>query len=163
MQGVGAIMGKSFARWFCAVVVLFGAAPAEVSGYGFDVDVSVSPKAAALLNARREAIVVFALYEGFPIPAKRKLADDQGMIGLGNEEVQLPPNGGRVHVIGHSYRRERESWVKEPMVLINVVSARLSSTDNLLACDTFEDGVAKAREKPIAIFCKTLDEEFGPL
>jgi hypothetical protein len=49
------------------------------------------------------------------------------------------------------------------MVLVNVVSARLSSPDNLLACGVLEDSLAKARAKPIAIFCKTLDEEFGPL
>ncbi len=137
--------------------------PAQADPFSFVVDVSLSKKAATLLRERKERIVVAAIYEGFPVAAKVNMAGDEGMIGLGTEEIELAGSAGRAQVTGRKLIRARLSWVKTLMVLINVYSARRSSPDNLLACDVFEDTLAKAQRRPIAIFCTTLDEAFGPL
>jgi len=149
-------------RWktsaWCAAAVLGLAVPASAGGYGFAVDVHLSQKAAAELQARNEAIIVFAGYEGEPVPAKAKLASDEGTIDLGYDKVTVPGRSARVSVTGQGFKRERLDWVKVPRVLVNVYTARQSGPDNLLDCDAFYDSVAKAREKPIPIRCRLIGE-----
>jgi hypothetical protein len=143
----------------CAVAALLAAAPAAAGGYGFVVDVSLSPKAAAELAARKEAIIVAAMYQGEPVPVRRKYASEDGLIGLGMERVIVPASGGRAAVVGNKVIVKQIGWVKRLDVLINVYSARRSGPNNLLDCGIFEDAVAKAQEKPIRISCKLIEGE----
>ena len=144
-----------------AVAVLAAALTASAAGgpYGFEVQVSLSSKAAAELAARKEAIVVAAMYEGNPIPARQKYADEDGLLGLGSEDLILPAAGGRAIITGNKVKRDRIGWVERFDVLVNVYSARRSSKDNLLDCGIFEDSVAKAHAAPIHISCKLIEGE----
>lgn len=127
--------------------------------FGFAVDLTLSPKAAALLKARHEGIVVSAMYSGDPLPAWTRKADEEGMIDLGNEIVTVAGVAGRATITGNKVLRAHLAWAKNIQVLINVYSARRSSQDNLLDCGIFEDTVAKAQARPIAISCKLIGEK----
>jgi hypothetical protein len=141
-----------------AAAALFLASSAQAGPYGFTVDVSLSPKAAAELSARKEAIIVSAMYEGNAIAAKQKYEVD-GPLGLGDEQVIIPAAGGRAVITGGKVIVKRIGWVKRFDVLINVYSARRSDPNNLLDCGIFEDSVKKAQEKPIPISCKLIRGE----
>ena len=150
---------KRFAWSSCVFVALLSVASAAAGSYGFVVDVSLSPRAAALLRDRKEAIVVAAMYEGTPIPARQKYAGEDGLLGLGSEDVILPAAGGRATITGNKVKRDRIGWVERFDVLVNVYSARRSSQDNLLDCGIFEDSVAKAHAAPIRISCRLIEGE----
>jgi hypothetical protein len=61
----------------CAVLGA-SAAPAAGPNYGFIVDVTLSPKAAALLTAKNEGIKVSAEYMGDPVAGKEAKAWEGG-------------------------------------------------------------------------------------
>ncbi len=142
---------------FGALIGALGA-PALAAGYGFTVDVTLSPKAAALLRAKHEAIIVSAMYSGEPVPAKTKQADEMGEIDLGSENVTIAGMTGQAAISGKGVIIAHLGWVKVPQVLINVYSARHSDPNNLLDCGIFEDSIAKAQAAPIKIFCKVIGE-----
>jgi hypothetical protein len=142
-----------------AAGLLLAAASATAAGnYGFKVQVTLSPKAAALLTQKHESITVSAMYEGFPTPAGKKHADDMGQVGLGDENVTIPGTNGTALITGSKVDAKALPWVIKPQVLINVVSARHSDPDNLLDCGIFEDDVTKAQARPIQIACKVIGE-----
>jgi hypothetical protein len=131
---------------------------AAAPSYGFRVAVTLSPKAAALLQAKHEGIVVSAMYTGEPTPAKMNQAEEDGTISLGTEDVTIPGAPGIAVITGKTVIVAHLSWVKAFDVLINVYSARRSSPDNLLDCGIFQDTVAKAQAQPIPIACKLIGE-----
>ena len=141
-----------------AFVALSSAATASAGSYGFVVDVSLSAKAVALLQERKLSVDVFAQYQGDPIPSKEALAASLGAgpLGVGEETVTIPSGGGRAVLTGKGVVRKWLGWVKRLDVLVNVTSG---GPENLLDCGIFEDAVAKAQEKPVAISCKLPDEK----
>ena len=142
-----------------AAGLLLAAASATAAGnYGFKVQVTLSPKAAALLTQKHESITVSAMYEGAPTPAGKKHADDMGQVGLGDESVTIPGANGTAVITGNKVDPKALPWVVKPQVLINVFSARHSDPNNLLDCGIFEDDVAKAQAHPIQIACKVIGE-----
>jgi hypothetical protein len=153
---VKAISGVAAAAICIAVL---GGLAAAAQNYGFVVDVTLSPKAAALLQAKKEGIKVSAEYMGDPVAGKEAKAGDGGEIELGNEIVTIPGASGRAIITGKTVNASRISWVKEFDVNINVFTARLSSPDNLIDCDFFQDAVSKAQAKPLAISCKLIGEK----
>lgn len=138
-------------------LLLSAGARAAAPHYGFAVDITLSPKAAALLKARHEGIVVSAMYQGEPIASKRRMAEEDGTIGLGTENVTMTGAPGRA-VIAGKVDLAHVGWVTAPGVLINVYSARHSDPNNLLDCGIFEDTIAKAQAGPVAIACKVIGE-----
>lgn len=123
----------------------------------FDIQVSTSPKAQAKLRKIDEKVKIIAVYSGEPVPAKAKLASEVGEIGLGDEEAVLPLNGGNARLKGE-LPRKKLGWVKQPRLLINVVSARRSFPDNLLDCELFDDQLELAQKRSIEIHCKLIGE-----
>ena len=134
------------------------AAGADKPAYGLSVEVTLSPKAAALLAEKHEAITVSAMYLGRPVPSKKSEAAPDGTIALGSEDLTLPASGGRAVVTGTHVVTSRVKWVKSLQISINVYSARHSSPDNLLDCDAFQDAIANVHGKTIPIHCKLIDE-----
>jgi len=140
------------------VFVAGSGSAAPGAGYGFSVDITLSPRAAALLAAKHEMITVSAEYSGDPIPSKMKLADEMGEIDLGGEDVTIPGTNGRAVISGRKFIAAHAGWVKVPQVLINVFTARHSDPNNLLDCGIFEDALSKAQAAPIQIHCKVIGE-----
>lgn len=133
------------------------APPSPSTPHPFVVEVSVDPVAQARLTRMKEKITVRAMYSGEPLPAKAKLANEIGEIDLGNEVIELPPEGGVARFSGNA-RNDRWTWVKEPQVLINVTSAFHGVKENILDCGTapFQDSFKVAQSKPIRQSCRLL-------
>ncbi|MFC3693730.1 hypothetical protein ACFOWB_16040 [Chenggangzhangella methanolivorans] len=125
--------------------------------HSFEAQIFMSAKAQARLKKIGEKVKVAAYYSGEPVPSKRKLANEVGEISLGDEEVVLPPEGGAARMKGEMPAK-KIGWVKEPMVLLNIFSARLAHQDNLLNCGIFQDSIKRAQTQPIVITCKLIDE-----
>lgn len=147
------------------LAVAFGLASipahADQQQYGFTVNVTLSPKAAARLAKLKEGVAVAAYYGGEPVPARMKEGGESGEISLDTETITLSSTGGPAAITGRHVDTSRLSWIKGGVaqVLINVFSARRSSPDNLLDCGIFEGSVAKARSAPIKIACKLIEED----
>lgn len=153
------IAGVTAAVWLIAAG---GAAEAQAptAAPRWEVSVTLSPAAAKKLAAGKEEIVLSAAYYGEPTKAAAKKADEIGQIDLGQEELRLGSAGGRVVFVGKGFKADRLGWVvgREARVNLNVYSARKSSPDNLLDCELFEDTMAVAQAKPVAIACKLIGE-----
>ena len=126
-----------------------------VEAPSFDVSVRLTPKAEAELQRRHETIAVLAYFYGIANLAGSKYSDDMGQIWwAGNDRIELNAPGvakfipRALNVTVLDYLQNRK-----PEVLINVVSGRRSSPDNLLACTVFEDSVYLAAAKGIQIQC----------
>ncbi|MFD1703387.1 hypothetical protein ACFSCV_10265 [Methylopila henanensis] len=125
----------------------------------FDVNVTLSKKAASALAAASEGIVVGASYSAEPLPSARKHAGEIGEIDLGSEQVEIPGKPGTAHVSGSKLRTDRLKWITGPILLnINVYSARKGGPDNILACDFFDGKLADVRS-PITLRCALIEEK----
>lgn len=156
-------MGFRVRRWACAAALaaagILVSQTAAADGYGFTVDVTLSPKAAALLAARKEKIVVAAYYDGDVRPDYRAKADDLGHIDLGKELVTISGAGGRAVFTGKTLLKARLGWVTEARIVINVFTARLSGQYNLISCGFVEGTFPKMQARPVAIHCKLIKGE----
>ncbi len=136
------------------------AAPADtVAGPSFEVVVSLTPAATARLANPKETIVVDAEFYGLPISAQQRAAL-QGRLDVAPEQMQEIPGAGAAKFAAPQYDKSKLSEVEGGVVgvAIEVYSGRGSSPDNLLACDFFEDTIALAASKPVAIHCKLISE-----
>lgn len=130
---------------------------------GFDVNVTLSSKAAAKLAAKKEGIVVFATYYGDPKKGADKHTNEIGQISVStsDENVGISGAGGRAHISGAKVDPKSLDWVAGPLkVNVNVASARKSSSDNLLDCDLIDGPVANVRKNaPVEMHCYLIDEK----
>lgn len=137
---------------------------AQSTPLGFGVDVTLSPKAAAKLAALGEKIIVAAFWSGEPLAkfAKqaKKFTGEDGSLNFGVEQITIPGTNGHADFSGKTVKLDHVEWVKDrtPEVLINVYSARLKSSGNLLDCGIFQNQLAAARAKTIQIACKLIGE-----
>ncbi len=108
-------------------------------------DLSFSQAAASKLQALKEGVVIAAYYSGEPAAGAEEHADQIGMIDLGEDRTERDGEPAVVAIPGKGDIETRLHWVKdgEPLVNINVHSARRSGPDNLLDCDVY-DGPLKA-------------------
>lgn len=127
----------------------------------FDINVTLSKKAAVKLASQKERIVAFASYYGDPKRSAEKHASEVGQIDLTpqDEEMEIPGTGGRAHICGVNVDPNRLDWLAGPVkVNFNVSSARKSSSDNLLACDFIDRVLADVRKAPVTLRCALIEE-----
>jgi len=127
---------------------------------GFVVDVTLSEKAKGRLDDGKETLRVFGYYSGSPrVGASRKYISDEGEIGLGSFDVEFPV-GSSARIEGVKGARDafEQTDGKTPMVLVNVVSGRKSSKNNLLECSIFENRLDTIQAGHIPIACKLIAE-----
>ncbi|TKB89752.1 MAG: hypothetical protein E5W81_07400 [Mesorhizobium sp.] len=128
---------------------------------GFDVNVTLSKKAAARLAAKKEGIVVLASYYGDPKRSAGKHANEVGQIDLTpqDEEVEIAGTAGHAHISGTKVDTKRLDWLAgPPEVNVNVASARKSSPDNLLSCDFIDGPLSDVQRKPVTLHCGLIEE-----
>lgn len=128
---------------------------------GFDINVTLSKKAAAKLAAKKEGIVVFASYYGDPKRSAEKHANEVGQISLEqqDEEVEISGTGGHAHISGAKVDTKRLDWLAGPAkVNVNVASARKSSSDNLLGCDFIDGPLSDVQAEPVTLHCGLIEE-----
>jgi hypothetical protein len=155
-----AIIGFATAMAVVGAVSPLPNAAATATDAGFVVDVTLSTKAAARLAELGESIELSAYWYGEATKAARRQADEVGQITLGDEKHQISGSGGRAVFSGASFDRRRLRLVTGGRALmnLNVYTARRRHPDNLLSCDLFDDDMALAAAKPIAIHCKLIEE-----
>lgn len=146
-----------------AAVVALTAMAANVAAeppYGFDVNVTLTAKAAQRLQSAREGITAWASWYGDPNKAGQDHADEIGRIDLGHEEVRVPGRPGVVHIPGTGLHPDRLKWIEGGVkVNVNVYTSRLSSDENLLACDFIEGDLATVvKAQPITLHCGLISE-----
>jgi hypothetical protein len=161
-------MGATTMRRSCAAALAAGlglfapafAAPASVAGPAFEVDVTLSPAAAARLASPRETIVVDAEIYGVPT-APKLLAETEGRLDLAPErKIEIPGAGvARFAAAKLDAAKLREVEGGEARVAIETFSGRRSSPNNLLDCDFFDDALAAAAAKPVQVRCKLIGEK----
>ncbi|CCV04225.1 conserved exported hypothetical protein [Mesorhizobium metallidurans STM 2683] len=131
------------------------------SDMGFDINVTLSKKAAARLAAKKEGIVVFASYYGDPKRNAEKHANEIGQISLEqkDEQVEIPGTGGHAHISGAKVDTKRLDWLAGPTkVNVNIASARKSSSDNLLNCDFIDGPLSDVQKEPVTLHCGLIEE-----
>lgn len=151
----------------CCVIAALArhAAAADAEPLGFDVNVTLSPRAAAALQKTKEGITVSARYYGDPTPAAARHANEVGQIDLGGEELRLPARGGPARLTGQGVKTYRLHWTRgAPKVNVNAFSSRLSHADNILSCDLIDGDVAQAvKAQPVELHCALITEGRDPV
>jgi len=128
---------------------------------GFNIEVTLSEKAKKELTGRKETIAVFGFLTGNPKPgALKKYFSHPGPIGLGEFDAEGPL--GKVIKVGKIKVRQdafEQTDKQDPKLLINVVSGRKSSEDNLLECDDYEGPLKAIQGSTVPIACKLIRGE----
>ncbi|PLP57552.1 hypothetical protein CYK37_20750 [Mesorhizobium loti] len=125
----------------------------------FDIEISLSAKAAAELKAKNESITALASYYGEPHKGAERHANEMGMIDLGTETIEQSGVAGPVHVSGHTVSAERLQWIQGPVkVNVNLFSSRKASDDNILNCDFIDGDVKAAVKAPVTLHCSLIAE-----
>lgn len=123
---------------------------------GFVVDVVLSDKARQKLIERKETLRAFGYYSGVPKPG---VVTDMGEVGLANFDVQFAVGSsaqiGKILLKRDAFEKTDKGT---PMVLVNIVSGRKSSKNNLLDCGIFEEKADKIQNGHIPIACKLIGE-----
>lgn len=130
----------------------------------FSVTVTLSQAALGKLATIKEQMTVSAHYSGEPTKdaEKKKIPNEIGEVDLGDEEqTRAPAKATETFAFaGKTFDTKKTKWIKPGTsgILINVYSARRAVDDNVLDCGIFQDTVAVAMAKPIAITCKLIGE-----
>ncbi len=134
--------------------------PMADTPYAFDIALTLTPAAKTKLERLHEKIGVSAWYSGLPNAAGKPKAEEDGQVEFGADEPVLEPDTSLVHIPGGGLDTSRLKYIKgDPLVLINVYSARKAAADNLLECTIFEDTIRKAQTAPVAIGCKLIEPD----
>ncbi len=129
------------------------------SPYSFDVNLTLTPRAAEMLASTDEAVNVAAMYYGEPVSETSPGVDEHGEeVGLGRDDIEVAPKSALVKAPGTGFDATNIASVKgEPEVLINVYSARKTHQNNLLDCGIYQGPISMAQKKPIDIKCDLIN------
>lgn len=142
------------------LVLACSVATAAAPPFGFNLDITLSARAAERLRATKEGITVSARYYGDPTPRTQKHANEVGQIDLGGETLRLPGHAGRARFSGKQILAGRLGWIQGgAKVNVNVYSSRRSNKDNILSCDMIDTDVAQVvKVQPITLHCALIEE-----
>jgi len=154
------IGGAAFAAGLSALTSALAAPAAPVAGPAFEVDVTLSPAAAARLANPKETIIVDAAIYGVPTSPKL-LAQTEGRLDLAPERKIEIASAGAARFAATKLDAAKLGEVEghAARVAIEVFSGRHSSPDNLLDCDFFDDLLTVAATKPVQAHCKLIGEQ----
>ena len=105
----------------------------------------------ARLTSLGEWVTVSAYYFGDPAREDAP-TDEMGMVYLGHEEANIFPATQRVEIGGFLDAAPIE-WVTEPLVNVNIYSARFVDVNNILDCGLVEGPVAALSAQDQTINC----------
>ena len=145
------------ALFACAALTGALLASAAAAQQMVTIDLTFSDKALAELQARGEGVVVSGYWMGDPAPGATLPATEIGTIFLLAEEITLQPAPARVS-LGGSLSAAPLDQVTEPMLNVNVFSARWTDEDNLIDCGFLDDKVATLSAAPQSVHCKLIGE-----
>lgn len=123
------------------------------------VKVTLSPKASAELQRTKEAVLVDVVYGGDPTQKASSQANDLGLIELGRVKKELP-GAAEITLTEDVIDKNRlKLTVGQPQIMINVLSAKKTSSNNILSCAFYWETLKVAGQAPVVIPCKLLSEE----
>ncbi len=141
----------------CGVLLRSLAAQAPSAGPSFRVAVTLTPAARRELLQRKEKLRVFGYFYGRPRPG---VITHEGEVGLGaiteqQFEVDAVASVPETRFKAANLRKMQGS----AELLLNVVSARLSSGDNLLSCDIYEGPPPPKAGLTVSLQCGLITEQ----
>ncbi|MGA0540302.1 hypothetical protein [Neotabrizicola sp. VNH66] len=141
---------------FTSAVLLAGPALSQTPST-VTVEITFSEKALAELTSRGEAVTVSGYWMGDPAPGATLPVNEIGTIFLLTEDLTLWPGPVTV-TLGSALASAPVDQVVEPMLNVNVYSARWTSDDNLLDCGLVDDLLSKLTAAPQKMQCKLIGE-----
>ena len=132
------------------------AAHAQASG-PVSIALTFSDKAQAELTTRGEGVVVSAYYMGDPAPGASLPVNEIGTIFLQSEDLTLQAGPAKL-VLGANIGNAPLDQVTQPMMNVNVFSARWTSEDNLIDCGFLDAPMADLAAAPQEIHCRLIGE-----
>lgn len=143
-----------------------GDAAAGGRHYDYKVQLMLTPGASAKLKGMGEKVIVSNLYYGIAKAgtAAAARAETLGQVTLADNPVEVDAVDQivSVSVAPLDAARLKELEGEEPLLLINVYSARKAHADNLINCGIFDDKLAKAEEATIPIHCDLINPDPPP-
>ena len=131
------------------------------SPYAFEVNLTLTPRAAETLVAAKEQVIVDAMYFGMAISEDAPGVDEHGMdVHLGSNEIAVDPVNAVVKAPGTGFDGTNIASIKgEPEVLVNVYSSGVKQPqgNNKLDCGIYQGPVAMAQKQPVPIACDLID------
>lgn len=129
------------------------------SPHAFEVNLTLTPRAAEKLASTDERVIVSTMYYGLPVSDTAPGIDPEDMeIPLGGDDVEVAPENAVVTAPGNAFDATYLTSVKgEPEVLVNVYSARKTHENNLISCGIYQGPVSMAQKKPVDIQCDLID------
>lgn len=125
------------------------------------VKIQLSPKAASELTRLGESVLVDVVYGGDPTQKASSQVNDLGVIELGRVKKELP-GAGEIDLTEDVIDKSRlKLTIGQPQIMINVISAKKKSRENLLSCAFYWETLKVAGKAPVVIPCKLLSEESG--
>lgn len=122
------------------------------------VQVTLSPKAEAELKKTGETIVLEATYGGDPKPESESKANELGLIELGKKKLELK-GAETVTFAEDVIDKSRLGLILgQPQIMLNAVSGKKSSPQNILGCKFYWDTLATAGKATVQLPCKLLSE-----
>lgn len=134
-------------------------APSHVPG--FDVNVVLVGEARRKIPQSRESIIVIGYVSGIAKPGVRdEDLDGMGDVTICNLKSEME-RAGTFHFPGFDIPEKKIEQVQGPdfELLINAVSGRRSSKDNLLDCGTYQGGFKAVQNHTIEIECRMIGEK----
>jgi hypothetical protein len=139
-----------------AVLAALVTASAVAAQENVTVDLVLDPEAEAALQSRGEWIIVNAWYYGDPALDAVPM-DEMGLVYLGEEEATIYPVSQRIVLGGMTDGAPRE-WVIDPILNVNVFTARMTDQNNLLDCGFVEGPVTELAGAAQTISCRMLGQ-----
>jgi hypothetical protein len=140
------------------------AAPAQTEHRGlFSVNVQLSKTASTKLIDNKETIVVAGTFTGHPKQGTeaRYLDIKSGDVDLGDVKQEIRPGEtaifDQLNLNPDAMARIDSQGLH---IVMDVVSGRRSSKDNLLDCDDYDGGFESIRGRTIVIRCQLIEERF---
>lgn len=129
------------------------------SPYAFDLNLTLTTRAAEQLARTGERVIVNSMYYGLPTSDDAPGVDREGMeTRLGSNEIEVAPESAAVKVTGEGFDPTYLTSVKgDPEVLINVYSARKTHENNMLSCGIYQGPISMAQKKPVDINCDLIE------
>lgn len=151
---MGAAGMTGWARLAAVAALAVGAAGAARAQESVTLDLQIDAAAEAALQARGEWVVVDAWFYGDPALDSVPM-DEMGLVYLGEERATVYPVSQRVTIGGYTNGAPRD-WVFEPIVNVNVFTARMTDQNNLLNCGIVEGPIADLAGGVQTISCTLL-------
>jgi len=146
---VAAVMGCVF---------LMGCSPTKPISAAFDIPVTFTPAASASLKAAGAQAVVEVLYTGQPIESAKSIANESGLIEMGEDLATMDGTSQTAHITGNGFDVEHLGAIDGQKVTVNVRAySDNSHLDALIKCTPVSLPLDVAQAKPQAIRCDVAD------